>query len=64
RFAAMRQVSRVSGDEIKAMAQACLAPEVVARTDGWQAFIEDFRTFCLTAPDILAAFPAFAEAGM
>jgi hypothetical protein len=38
RFAAMRQVPRVSGDEIKAMAQACLAPEVVARTDGWQAY--------------------------
>ena len=38
RFAAMRQVSRVSGDEIKAMPQACLAPEVVARTDGWQAY--------------------------
>ena len=34
----MRHVSRVSGDEIKAMAQACLAPEVVARTDGWQAY--------------------------
>ena len=34
RFAAMRQVSRVSGDEIKAMAQACLATEVVARTIG------------------------------
>ena len=38
RFAAMRQVPRVSGDEIKAMAQACLAAEVVARTDGWQAY--------------------------
>ena len=34
----MRQVPRVSGDEIKAMAQACLAAEVVARTDGWQAY--------------------------
>jgi len=34
----MRQVPRVSGDEIKAMAQACLATEVVARTDGWQAY--------------------------
>src|SRR5665647_2307963 len=32
------RLSRVSGDEIKAMAQACLAPEVVARTDGWQAY--------------------------
>ena len=38
RFAAMRQVPRVSGDEIKAMAQACLAAKVVARTDGWQAY--------------------------
>ena len=38
RFAAMRQVPRVSGDEIKAMAQACLAAAVVARTDGWQAY--------------------------
>ena len=38
RFAAMRQVPRVSGAEIKAMAQACLATEVVARTDGWQAY--------------------------
>ena len=38
RFAAMRQVPRVSADEIKAMAQACLAAEVVARTDGWQAY--------------------------
>jgi len=38
RFAAMRQVPKVSGDEIKAMAQACLATEVVARTDGWQAY--------------------------
>ena len=35
RFAAMRQIPRVSGGEIKAMAQACLAAEVVARTDGW-----------------------------
>ena len=34
----MRQVPRVSGDEIKAMAQACLAAKVVARTDGWQAY--------------------------
>ena len=38
RFAAMHQVSGVSGDEIKAMAQACLTAEVVARTDGWQAY--------------------------
>ena len=38
RFAAMRQVPRVSGDEIKGMAQACLAAKVVARTDGWQAY--------------------------
>ena len=38
RFAAMRAVPRVNGDEIKAMAQACLATGVVARTDGWQAY--------------------------
>ena len=38
RFAAMHQVPRVSHDEIKAMAQACLATGVVARTDGWQAY--------------------------
>jgi hypothetical protein len=38
RFATMRQVSRVSRDEIKAMVQDCLAAEVVARTDGWQAY--------------------------
>ena len=33
RFAAMRQAPRVSGDEIKAMAQTCLAAKVVARTE-------------------------------
>ncbi len=38
RFAAMREVPRVSANEIKAMAQACLAAEVVARTDGWKAY--------------------------
>ena len=29
---------RAGGGESKAMAQACLAAEVVARTDGWQAY--------------------------
>ena len=38
RFAAMCQVSKVSSDEIKVIAPACLAAEVVARTDGWQAY--------------------------
>ena len=38
RFAAIRQVPRVSGDEINALAQACLTAEVVARTDDWQAY--------------------------
>jgi hypothetical protein len=38
RSAAMRQIPGVRGDEIKAMAQACLAAEVVARTNGWQAY--------------------------
>jgi hypothetical protein len=38
RFVTRRQIPRVSGDEIKAMAQACLAAEVVARMDGWQAY--------------------------
>ena len=42
RFAAMRQVPRVSSDEIKAMAQACLAAEVVG-PHRWLAGLSGFE---------------------
>jgi len=30
----------------------------------WRTFIEDFRTFCLTAPESSKLLPALAEAGL
>ena len=38
RFAAMRMVPRVSGEEIQALVRERLAAEVVIKTDGWQGY--------------------------
>jgi transposase-like protein len=38
RFAAMRMVPRVSGEEIQALVQERLVAEVVVKTDGWQGY--------------------------
>jgi transposase-like protein len=38
RFAAMRMVPRVSGEEIQTLVQERLVAEVVVKTDGWQGF--------------------------
>jgi len=38
RFAAMRMVPRVSGEEILALVRERLATEVVVKTDGWQGY--------------------------
>jgi len=38
RFAAMRQVPKVSRHDIKSMTQECLVAQATVRTDGWQAY--------------------------
>jgi hypothetical protein len=38
KFAAMRMVPRVSGEEIQSLVRERLAAEVVIKTDGWQEY--------------------------
>ena len=38
RFAAMRLVPRVSGEEIQTLVRERLATEAVIKTDGWQGY--------------------------